>query len=196
MFDEPERRAALRALAEADRDERRARFDFASFWGGFVCGITVALFAVILGGCASPVDPEPRFTEHDRQAIETTISTWSQHSLPYSPRCVSERLELRVLAVPQAQLDKCALLESGRGAIRGCYSSQHKQIWVPDDADVSLRQDVVVHETIHWLHECVWGNTDPMHTGLWPARRLMRDDVCVWETEGTRCIEMQAWVSL
>ena len=146
-------------------------------------------------GCASPVGPEPRFTEHDRQAIETTISVWSQNSLPYTPRCVSERLELHVLAVPAEQLELCAQLEVGRGAIRGCYVTRDKAIWVPADADVGLRQDVVVHETLHWLHECAWGKSDAQHTGLLPSTRAMRD-VCVWATQGTQCLEMQAWTSL
>lgn len=165
-------------------------------WVSMLALAALALSSYLHCGCAAAVDHEPpEFSVQDREAIEATIDVWSRNTLPYNARCVSERMELHVLAVPQEQLDRCRLLERGRGAIRGCYVSHVQSIWVPDDADPSLRSDVVVHETLHWLHECNWGHTDYLHTGLLTSKRAGRA-VYVWATQSTQSLEMQAWANL
>ena len=158
----------------------------------------IAIVLTLLYGCAIAVeDPgETSSTDSDRRAVQAALDTWSEHSLPYSQRCVAERKRLTVLAVPRAQLEMGrALSDAQRGVVNGCYISYGTTIWVPDDADVFLRQDIVVHESLHWLHECNWGTTDHMHTGLVPMSRAGLD-VCVWERQGLHCMEPLAWARL
>lgn len=138
-----------------------------------------AWITLLLNNCAMSVaDP---ITEDvlDRETIEAAIDVWAENSLPYSDRCVEERMRLHVRAVPRETIDACAALEPNGGRlVLGCYVSQEVSIWTVAAPPIN-RQDIVAHEMLHWLHECNWGTTDHEHRGQVPKFRAMRD-VKVW----------------
>ena len=159
----------------------------------FVC----AWITLLMNNCAMSIEEPTPDHVLDRQAIEATLDVWAENSLPYSDRCVEERKRLNVQVVPREAIDSCAALEPDGGRlVLGCYVSKDVSIWTVAAPPIN-RQDIVVHETLHWLHECNWGTTDHTHTGLVPSSRAMRD-VTVWlgADYDPTSLEMQTLVRL
>jgi hypothetical protein len=108
------------------------------------------LLPLLLAACVS----EPAPVVPDARALNVTIEAWDESGRAFPATC-AERPEIRALDDVMAV---CG--EDSAGIVVGCFL-------LPDliivTTDKNVRADTVVHEALHWLSWCAYGDGDSRH---------------------------------
>ena len=131
--------------------------------------------------CGGDSDPsQPSEPLRDALVLDTAMTTWADHGLPLGPACRRQRRSQAVATLPAVELQGCDM-GSAVGDVGGCYAAG--TIWVASEADESLYADILLHEALHWLSECNWGDLDAEHDGSVEA-----GGVCIWGEADFSCV--------
>lgn len=136
--------------------------------------------AVLLAGCASslPVGAAPP-QGNQRIALEAAVATWRELGLNWDPLCIEEMQRVRVVvAEPEEFTELCRNRPSSAGGrLYACSTKQYERAWpisMVDGDYVPLlvisalqpeghREELVVHEAMHWLGDCSGRGIDHAH---------------------------------
>lgn len=136
--------------------------------------------AALLAGCASSL-PAGAVTPqgNHRVALEAAVATWRGLGLNWSPLCVEEMQRVRVvIAEPETFTDLCRNRPSSAGGrLYACSTKQYEHAWPVSliDGDYipllvisslqpqSHREELVIHEAMHWLGDCSGRGIDHAH---------------------------------
>lgn len=136
--------------------------------------------AVLLAACVSslPTGAIPPQGNH-RVALDAAVSTWRELGLGWAPLCVEEMQRVRVvIAAPETFTELCRHRPSSAGGrLYACSTKQYENAWpisLLDNDYVPLlvisalqpqahREELVVHEAMHWLGDCSGRGIDYAH---------------------------------
>lgn len=138
------------------------------------------LLVVLFAACASRLPHgalPPQGT--DRVALEAAVATWRELGLGWSPLCAEEMQRVRVvIAEPTTFTELCRNRPSSAGGrLYACSTKQYENAWpvslinndyVPLLVISALqpqrhREELVVHEAMHWLGDCSGRGIDHAH---------------------------------
>lgn len=153
-----------------------------------VAAFFCAWIVLLMNNCAATVNDN--LTGAELHVVETAIAVWQDNGLPFGERCQQERETLIVEHVNTDLLEECRALEPTQEPLWGCYISSTQTIRVANVPEPA-RQDLIVHQTLHWLHECTWGVSDHIHSGLVPSSREGVDVISWYIDEPNNSLELQ-----
>lgn len=115
-------------------------------------------YALALLLCAC-VEPSPPVAVPDSRAINVTIEAWDDAGRPFPATC-AERPDVRAL---DDAMSVCG--EDMAGIVIGCFLPPKGDATplIIVTTDPALRADTVVHEALHWLSWCAYGDGDSRH---------------------------------
>lgn len=136
--------------------------------------------AVLLLGCASSLPPGAVTPQgNHRLALDAAVATWRELGLNWDPLCVEEMDRVQVvIAEPETFTELCRNRPSSAGGrLYACSTKQYERAWpisVVDGDYVPLlvisalqpqahREELVVHEAMHWLGDCSGRGIDHAH---------------------------------
>lgn len=112
-------------------------------------------------------------------ALEAAVATWRELGLNWDPLCVEEMDRVQVvIAEPETFTELCRNRPSSAGGrLYACSTKQYERAWpisVVDGDYVPLlvisalqpqahREELVVHEAMHWLGDCSGRGIDHAH---------------------------------
>ena len=128
------------------------------------------LFLFILSACATDHEPtEPSLTGVCVRSFRAVLEAWETNARERVPdECAFLDAEYRVsLAseMPECEGEPIGVNET----VAGCTLPEQHAILIQDQLDELQRLDISIHEWIHALANCVYGDPDNEHlrAGLW-----------------------------
>jgi hypothetical protein len=101
------------------------------------------------------------FTLLEKEHVDRTVTEWLAAGLPLPMKCELRARDERVLVASAEATDNWCT--GGTGHVHGCFLV-YRNVIVQREGD-----NVIVHETLHALSQCVFGDYDSTHT----ARKVL-----------------------
>lgn len=156
---------------------------------------TLISASLVFGGCANPIEGQNEYVADYDDARRATVDAWEEIVGPISHECYVASREVFVNEVSSADdyPNACKKVDVPNGMVlAGCYDYAKTKngtvlhyIFILKNRPELAKADSAVHEYIHMLATCEYGNGDGFHS-----------DVLLWQKYGPNTVEAQGCAGL